>query len=453
MQSLLKSCQVDKLNELMNHLVDFLDLSKLNRQTLNRICNPTKLSINEFLDILDESRLPISLMNRILFDRIKTDDFEISLNDLKKIEFKKFSEEVLQSCLMFMIFTKMCTDKICVLLDNLKSVNFGREYSYDYAKQATIDYGNSYFYQNNQKDIDLEKIYKFNPLIYCSKNGHFELVKLLIDKYNADIEHLSRNNTTAIMFSAQMGHDEITKLLYYKGAKLYTHQHDISQYAESSLRSKIFDWRFDKIKSQHKNQSDTQKNDFTDIQKCQRNSNNVESTPDKSGTAIADSHDNKSGTDKSSTVIADSVKTESSINQQIIEWFNLEPLNTESSINQQIIEWFNLEPLNVEQIMEKVPMVIIDNSINQPNIENIKPLNMQPIMEKSPSALCEQLKTESEPIMDKSALNKIDLAMLVKTDNIEFDSQNYEYIKSQILTIHEKFKKLELLLQSTNKQV
>lgn len=58
-----------------------------------------------------------------------------------------------------------------------------------------------------------------NPLIRMAHIGKYQSVKFLVDN-GAEIDYISANRTTAIMYAFEMGHIDIVKYLYEKNAKL-----------------------------------------------------------------------------------------------------------------------------------------------------------------------------------------------------------------------------------------
>lgn len=137
----------------------------------------------------------------------------LRLEDYKSIEFEKFNDIIKQKCLIIMLAYGVELDTVSILLDKIKSVNFGN--------CALND---------------------SNPLMYCCYIGNFDYVQLLVEKYNADIEYKSRWDTTAIMYSVQQRDVRITKYLYKKGAKLYTKTRTIDYYAQPDMIESIKKW-------------------------------------------------------------------------------------------------------------------------------------------------------------------------------------------------------------------
>ena len=191
MESLIRIVLTDRTRPGMNQ---FLKLSKLSVKTLQRTCDTSKLTDQEFRDALeiDTDNQIIELFRNLISNPVLTRE------ELQSIEFDKFNDAVQRCFLGLMLINNSPADLVCILLDQIKSVNYGNQYT------------------------TCKGLSAINPLIYCCCNNKFDIVKLLVERYNADIEHLSCNCTTAIMFSAEKDNIEITQYLYEKGAKLAT---------------------------------------------------------------------------------------------------------------------------------------------------------------------------------------------------------------------------------------
>lgn len=187
-----------------------------------RLLLTMKTNLLDFTQFIDTVFDKFNDMDAIASDAISDDDNEairlfinlidhpiypLTLEELRSIKFERFNDTVQQTCLNYMLSKNIATQYICVLLDKIKSVNYG-------------DYW--YYPHKNIKNI--------NPLIHCCCTNKFDLVKLLVEKYGADVEHPSRNNTTAIMFCAQQNNLDITKYLYNKGAKFRITSPECSSY-------------------------------------------------------------------------------------------------------------------------------------------------------------------------------------------------------------------------------
>jgi ankyrin repeat protein len=55
-------------------------------------------------------------------------------------------------------------------------------------------------------------------LKYAARNGHNEVVKVLLAAPNVDINHAETNGSTALMLAARRGHHEVVKTLLNEGA-------------------------------------------------------------------------------------------------------------------------------------------------------------------------------------------------------------------------------------------
>ena len=183
--------QVTQYNDYFTTKELCIDLKKLNNDTLLRISESSKLTQEDFVHAFtaDTDDRVIKLLEKIIFDP----DISVSLKDLKSIEFDKFSDSVHQNLMSSMLRRNSPRSIIYILLDKMRSVNYGKERSYN----------------------------ELNPLIHCCLNGKFALVRSLVERYGADIEY-SVINLTPIMFSAKMGYKKITKYLYNRGALIDT---------------------------------------------------------------------------------------------------------------------------------------------------------------------------------------------------------------------------------------
>lgn len=169
-----------------NNNIDLDDL----KETLVTSCDFSKLNKHECMDLFAKSLRTDGCIN--LFQSLINNS--ISLHDLENIEFEKFSNTEQQSMLGIMLQHNVSTDLICVLLNKMKSVNYGEYASAPYPE--TI-----------------------NPLLHCCEKNKLDLVKILIEKNGAEIEYLGFFNKTAIQYSDEKFHMDIIKYLYEKGAK------------------------------------------------------------------------------------------------------------------------------------------------------------------------------------------------------------------------------------------
>ena len=86
----------------------------------------------------------------------------------------------------------------------------------------TINFGNSY-------DSNVKYKREINPLIRMCWYGNLTGVLFLV-KNGVNIEHLSFNNTTPIMFAFENGHLAIVKYLFQKGAKIVSYENKMIDY-------------------------------------------------------------------------------------------------------------------------------------------------------------------------------------------------------------------------------
>ena len=244
MQSLIQvACSPNRIDAIHDKKNKILNLSKLNIGTLLRISDSTKLTDEELRDALevDTDADIISLFKKLIsYDCFMGEGFKLTLQELQSIQFEKFSDTVQRSFLnlMLMLTTDQAHPMICTLLDRIRSVNYGNQYS---------------------QYVDSSVLHEINPLIYCCIHGKFDLVKLLVEQYNANLEHLSYVDTTPIMFSAQAGHHEITKYLFNRGAKLAIATKHIQDYASAESMQLIKTLQL-QTQDQTKNSTDEKSN-------------------------------------------------------------------------------------------------------------------------------------------------------------------------------------------------
>ena len=232
MESLIRLISTpDRLQSTLDGIPNIFDLTRLNNNQLLKISDPSKLTPEELyvVSIATDKKI-IKILRKLI-----TPSF--TLQDLKSIEFNRFSDIVQQGCLGHMLMISLSTDLISAMLDQMRSVNYG----------IYSDTGNC----------------QMNPLLHCCRFHKFDQVKLLVERYGADIEHLSYCDTTAIMYSAENNNVEITKYLYDKGALLETTTRDIAKLASKSIQKWIRKWETDKMIQQQsdlvKMKSDYQK--------------------------------------------------------------------------------------------------------------------------------------------------------------------------------------------------
>ena len=66
-------------------------------------------------------------------------------------------------------------------------------------------------------NIDLKDDYDQTPLLWVAKSGHGAVVRLLIDRGDADINAKDRDGQTPLSLAAQMGHEAVVRLLIDRG--------------------------------------------------------------------------------------------------------------------------------------------------------------------------------------------------------------------------------------------
>ena len=211
--------QLGRSQSIQDEIVNILDLKKLSNATLLRISDTSLLTSEESSQVfgdIDDNQI-IAVLKKMIFDPISP----LSAQDLKLIKFERYSDYVQQNCLGLMLTNNLSTDKICILLDCMQSVNYGNHPSF------------------------VGGFHSLNPLMHCCQKNKFDIVKLLVENYRANIEHVSLYNATAIMFSAQSGNIPITQYLYNKGARLSTVSRHISEFATDSIKEVIAKWKTD----------------------------------------------------------------------------------------------------------------------------------------------------------------------------------------------------------------
>ena len=210
-----------------------LDLTKLNSSTLLGTVDPSKLTLEELKDILviETDEHIIKLLKKLIFNKT----LPLTAEDFKQIEFDKFSDSVQKNIMSGMLRRKFSIDMICTLLEQMKSVNYG----------TSVIAGNN-----------------INPLNHSCWTGNQDLVKLLVERFGANIEYLSANGKTAIMYSSATGHEEITKYLYDLGAKQKTATCNVIDCSTPAIRQLIIKWQDDK----RNKQMETIMQDLNDLQ-------------------------------------------------------------------------------------------------------------------------------------------------------------------------------------------
>lgn len=107
------------------------------------------------------------------------------------------SENELKEILIQMIYEDYELQHISQVADNINDINFGNCYR-----------------------PETHKLLEINPLIFACIKKRFDLVKYFVENKNADINTLSKNKTTPIMFSAEHSDYKTMVYLHQKGALL-----------------------------------------------------------------------------------------------------------------------------------------------------------------------------------------------------------------------------------------
>lgn len=192
MQSLLKAfTECYTVDYTFKELEQYIDLTKLSDETLKKICDNRKMTRQDIFDAFSDK-----LSDNDVFNIFKK--YNPSLEGLQAIEIDKFSEIMKRKILGYMLIKNIETNQICVLLDKIKSVNYGDSCMYEYYNK----------YEDN------------NPLFHCCFTNKIDLVKLLVEKYNANIDYTHNIYAkTAITLAAERKNEDIIYYLYSKGAK------------------------------------------------------------------------------------------------------------------------------------------------------------------------------------------------------------------------------------------
>lgn len=193
-------------------LVDYMDFPKLDNKVLKECCDVSKMSLQCIIDVIpheDRDNVMIEIVDKIFTNKVVK---SLSLKTFNTLKLDTLSEKIKRLILNKFLINEASTELICAVLDKLETPNYGDDEQY---------------------------MEEYNPLIYCSRHGLFELVKLLVEKYNADINYKSRHGTTAIMYTAQLDNSEITKYLFDKNADLETDKHIIDDFATKRISSML----------------------------------------------------------------------------------------------------------------------------------------------------------------------------------------------------------------------
>lgn len=126
---------------------------------------------------------------KILLHLVQRAISPLTIENLQSLKFSN-DDSILQQIINAMLENNIETEKISVLLDQINDVNYG----------------------NSVSGLDM------NPLLHGCHTGKLDLVRVLVEKYNADIE--THDNDSAIFVAMRQNHANIAKYLYYKGAKI-----------------------------------------------------------------------------------------------------------------------------------------------------------------------------------------------------------------------------------------
>lgn len=192
-----------KFANILPRLIDTTKCTDMSKPILS-ICNFSKITDEEYLDLFKRYQNDINILDCV-FDS----GAELS-QEFQKIEFNKFTESQQQLMLIKMLQRNVSVDILSLLLNKMNSVNYG-SYSVD------------------------------NPLLFCCARNKLDCVKLLVEKYGANIEHENPEGETAIMYAVDENHLEVVKYLYYKGAKTSTSRYRIDDYS-IYIRKTIQEW-------------------------------------------------------------------------------------------------------------------------------------------------------------------------------------------------------------------
>lgn len=211
MESLIKLAQIDnRIHNAAKYFVNLIDFSKFvdvllksnidikeiimaERSNIIKMYDFSKMTTQEYLTLFTKidnfgETVVIGIFNGFFTNT----ESPISLQEMLTINFDLFDDEIKRKCITIMLKNDISSDIICLLLDKLKTVNYG--------------YVNSPVSEST------------NPLAYCCSQGKFDMVKILIEKYNASVNSIDCWNKSPMRVCAQNHHIEIALYLYDKGA-------------------------------------------------------------------------------------------------------------------------------------------------------------------------------------------------------------------------------------------
>lgn len=222
---------------------EIIDLSNLDKQTLIKICDVTKLTDQDLAIIsqkVKKNNQCFSLFREIykclILDPVNPLNYQ-------NIDYSQFSIDEKQKMLYVMLENYISSDKICCLLQNMIG----------------------------SVDFDMNMGFFQTPLINCIYNERFDLVKLLIETCHADINRSSYNGFRPIICSAEIGNLEITKYLYDKGAETNLECRDLKQITKPEIREMISKWEKDKLISEIENKIKLLNHDYNEIMQKLKN--------------------------------------------------------------------------------------------------------------------------------------------------------------------------------------
>lgn len=212
----------ENIAKILPRLIDCTTCTDIGKSVFS-ICNFSNITDEEYVNLFSEQDI-VNVFIKVIA--------HIPHEELRNIEFDKFTEIQQQHILNIMLENNLSVDLICLLLDKMKSLNYGT--------YANISYSNN------------------NPLLYCCCYNKLDFVKLLV-KYGANIDHENSLGKTGIMYAYNNNNNtDIIRYLYSMGAKLST---DTNSYYETRIIKIIKSYeetvesqeRLEKFKSDYEN--------------------------------------------------------------------------------------------------------------------------------------------------------------------------------------------------------
>ena len=177
------------ITSIVQKITDLMDFSKLDNEFLKKSIHPSKTNIIFILNIININDIPIKNMINTIKNVIFKRCHKISFDNFKSIDFDGFSQDLLRACVTMSILFDIDIDKFCFILNKLKFINYG----------DSLDGINEY------PDI--------NPLISAAQLGNLNMIKILVENYNADINYKSSKGLTAVTIVAHSNCKKITNYL------------------------------------------------------------------------------------------------------------------------------------------------------------------------------------------------------------------------------------------------